>query len=92
MLSLGGSDDNLFYFELWKNTQKTILSTHAQSQESVATIDTALSVFTSAILSDAFRLGVYIKRNSTKIYLNFTFNLDTRLIAARGIANISSGY
>jgi hypothetical protein len=92
MLSLGGSDDNLYYFELWKNSQKTILSTHVQSQESTATIDTASPAFTSAVVSDAFRLGLYIRRNSTKLYLNFTFNLDTRLIAVRGIANVSSGY
>lgn len=92
MLSLGGSDDNLYYFELWKNNQKTILSTHVQSQESIATIDTALPVFTSAVVSDIFRLGLYIRRNSTKLYLNFTFNLDTRLIAVRGIADISYGY
>ena len=90
MLSLGGSDDNLFYFELWKSSSsvKTLLSSHVEAKETLATINTSL--FTTS--SDLYRLGMYIKRNSTKLYLNFAFNLDTRLIKIEGLANVSYGY
>lgn len=90
MLSLGGSDDNLFYFEMWRDTTKILLSTHAESKESLGAINTSVSLFTSS--TALYRLGLYLKRNSAKLYLNFAFDPDTRLIDIKGIANISYGY
>ena len=88
MLSLGGSDDNLFYLELSRDATQTILSTHAESKESLGIVNTSLFTSTSSL----YRLGLYIKRNSAKVYLNFAFDADTRLINIKGIANVSYGY
>lgn len=88
MLSLGGSDDNLFYLELWRNNTKSILSTYPEAVESLAAVNTTLFVGAN----DLYRLGMYIKRNSAKVYLNFKFNLDTRLIEVKQIASGSFGY
>jgi hypothetical protein len=88
ILSLGGSDDNLFYLELGRDITKTILSTHAESKESLGIINTSLFTSTSSL----YRLGLYLKRNSAKIYLNFVYDADTRLIDIKGIANVSYGY
>ena len=90
MLSLGGSDDNLFYFELWRDSIKILLSSYGELKQSIGVIDTSTSVFTSA--SALYRLGLYVKRNATKLYLNFTFDMDTRLIVIKSLANISYGY
>jgi hypothetical protein len=90
ILSLGGSDDNLFYFEIWRNNTKILLSTHPESQESLGVINTSASIFTST--TALYRLGLYIKRNSAKLYLNFAFNLDARLMDIKSIADISYGY
>ena len=87
MLSLGGSDDNLFYLELWREQNKFIISTHGEAGESLVTVNT-----TGFVGSSIYRLGLYIRRNSNKIYLNFAFNLDTRLIDVKQIANVSYGY
>jgi hypothetical protein len=90
ILSLGGSDDNLFYFELWRDNNKILISTYAEAKESLGIINTSTSVFTST--TALYRLGLYIRRNSTKLYLNFAFNMDTRLLAIKGVANVSYGY
>jgi hypothetical protein len=90
ILSLGGSDDNLFYFELWRGYDRFILSSHNQAQETLAVINTAINFTT--ILTDVYRLGLYIRRNSVRTYLNFVFNLDSRLIKVENLANISYGY
>lgn len=90
MSSLGGSDDNLFYFEMWRDSIKTLLSTHGESKETLAIVNTSTALFTST--TALYRLGLYIRRNSTKLYLNFAFNMDTRLINIKGFANISYGY
>ena len=87
MLSLGGSNDNLFYFELWNNSIKTLISTHNEAQENIAIINTS-----GFMTSNTYRLGLYIRRDSAKLYLNFAFNLDTRLIDTKQLANISYGY
>jgi hypothetical protein len=86
-LSLGGSDDNLFYLEVWKDQLKTIISTHGEFRESLATLNTA-----GFVNSSIYRLGMYIRRNSNKLYLNFNFNIDTRLIEVRELANVSYSY
>lgn len=87
MLSLGGSDDNMFYFELWSNFTKTLISTHNEAKESIIILNTS-----GFITSIVYRLGLYIRRDSVKVYLNFAFNLDTRLIDTKQLANISYGY
>jgi hypothetical protein len=87
MLSLGGSDDNLFYLELCRDSTRSLISTHVEAKESLAIINTSGWVSTST-----YRIGLYVKRNSTKLYLNFAFSLDTRLIDIKQIANISYGY
>jgi hypothetical protein len=88
MSSLGGSDDNKFYLELWReNGVKTVISTCDESKENLAVLNT-LGFTTSSI----YRLGLHIKRNSTKLYLNFVFNIDTRLLEVKQFANVSYGY
>lgn len=87
MLSLGGSNDNLFYFELWDNSTKITVSSHSEAKESLAIVNTS-----GFATSSTYRLGLYIKRDAANVYLNFAFNLDTRLIEAKELANISYGY
>lgn len=88
MLSLGGSDDHNFYLELWReNGVKIIVSTCDESKENLAVLNTL--GFTA---NSIYRLGLYIKRNSNKLYLNFVFNIDTRLLEVKQFATVSYGY
>lgn len=87
MLSLGGSDNNLFYVEVWNHSTKTTISTQSEAAENLALINTS-----GFISSNTYRLGLYIMRSSAKLYLNFAFNLDTRLLEVKQLANISYGY
>jgi hypothetical protein len=87
MLSLGGSDDNLFYLELWRDGTKFLLSTHSESKESLAILNTF-----GFVSSSMYRIGMYIMKDNVKVYLNFAFNLDTRLIECKQISSIYYGY
>jgi len=88
MLSLGGSDDNLFY--VWINDVFSFheISSHPENSRTVLEIDTA-------ILNNEYsvpRLGLGLKRNSTNLFLNFQFNLDARYFNIKQLADIRYGY
>ena len=86
-LSLGGADDNNFYLELWNGYDRRIISTHAQSTQSLAFLDSAL--FPTS--TNSFRMGMYLLKNGQKRYLNFVFEMDTRLVDTKGLATVSYG-
>lgn len=79
---LGGADDNNYYLELWRGYAQLTISSHLQG-ESLSFLDTILFIPETEV----FRLGMYIRRNSQKVYLNFRFNEDERLIDIREIAS-----
>ncbi|MEG4579357.1 hypothetical protein QUA71_06940 [Microcoleus sp. MON1_C5] len=88
MLDLGGSDDNLFYVWIQDSFNFHKISTHSENTKTVVEINTAL-------LSNEYivpRLGIGLKRNSTNLFLNFEFNLDSRYFNVKQLANISYGY
>ena len=87
ILSLGGADSNMFFVELWEYYSKATISSHVENSESLSSLNSA--PFSSWY---DYRLGMYIVRNQEKQYLNFSFNLDTRLIEVKGVANFSYGY
>lgn len=87
--SLGGADTNSFFLELWRNfSQLTIAEIPQNSATFLTFLDTTL--FTSAFTE--FRLGMFLRRNDTKLYLNFTFDFDARFLDIKSFANISYGY
>lgn len=90
MLSLGGSDDNLFYVGLWTNNGfSNVLATYLDIHNgSSFALDTAQFINKP----EPYRLGIYLKRNSTWLFLNFEFNLDTRFISIKELAQSSYGY
>lgn len=89
MLSLGGSDDNLFYVGMWNEYyQRTVISSHPENSKNLLTLDMAL--FNQQ--PPPFKIGLFIKRNFTDLFLNFEFDLDVRYFNVKGLANISYGY
>ncbi|MEG4484858.1 hypothetical protein [Microcoleus sp. D2_18a_B4] len=91
MLSLGGSDDNLFYIGLWDGWgQSHVIASYLDKNDEICfTLDTTL--FNEK--PEPYRLGIYIKRDMGYWrYLNFEFNLDTRFVKIKELANISYGY
>lgn len=91
MLSLGGSDDNLFYVGLWDGYYvSTVLATYLDENSEVCfALDT--SQFNDR--PEPYRLGIYIKRDMGYYnHLNFEFNLDTRFIEIKELSTVSYGY
>jgi hypothetical protein len=81
--SLGGATNNLFYIELWRGNNTVNVSSHIQNSQSLSVVDTSL--FVSGAVS---RIGVYLMKNFGKSYLNFEFNLETRLIDIKELADV----
>lgn len=83
--SVGGSDNNLFYVALWNGyNQSFVLSTHLENSETSFKLDS--SVFVGK--PEPLRLGIYLRKNSNNLHLNFEFNLDTRLITIKQLSTI----
>jgi len=91
MLSLGGSDDNLFYIGLWDGYYvSSVLATYLDGNNEVSF---ALDTTEFNDRPEPYRLGIYLKRDMGYWrYLNFEFNLDARFIEIKELANISFGY
>lgn len=87
-LSLGGNDDNNFYIELWQDFSTSIISIVPENSENLISVDTSLF----ELWATAFRIGAYVMYNGYKSYLNFSFDMEARIIEIKGIANISHGY
>jgi hypothetical protein len=87
--ALGGADNNNFYLELWRGFDKLTLSAHPHKTESLAFVDTVLLVNAEVT---PFRLGMYLLRNNTKLYLNFVFDFEARIFEPQEFAQNSYGY